>query len=120
MKTIEQTKQEIEKHNRQFYSFWNKIKKFFSSNSTIYFPKFLAKNNWKGIPKQNLTWKEVSKKTFHFIIPMTLNVIPFQCPHCKTQLKEYKSDKQKIENTYQYMVVGKYCPKGCYTYLECC
>lgn len=73
------------------------------------------KPNFTGIPKPGLTWEEVSSMN----LDISLSKFPDKCPVCNKKLIEYKSDYQKIEGSGQFMVIGIYCPKGHFTFLEC-
>jgi hypothetical protein len=78
-----------------------------------------APSNYPGIPPKNLSWEDAKEYVFPSIVPLTLWDIPEVCPDCGQKLLKYRSDYQEIEGVGQYMVVGKYCEKGCYTNLDC-
>lgn len=99
----------------------NWFNKLFGIHNVVSFRKILAKNNWNGIPKLNLTCDEVVKgtETICPIIPMTLEIYPDWCPKCQEKLKTYQSDYTKFDDGGgQFNVYGKYCPKGHWTHLE--
>lgn len=73
------------------------------------------KSNFSGIPKPDLTWKEV----FDMNLAQYFGENPKFCPECGSKLIQYKSSWEKIENSGQYMVVGIYCPSGDFTFLDC-
>lgn len=116
MKTNTELNTEIQEHNKKQKSFFNKVKNLFLKGE--FFTKRFAPNNWNGVPKQNLTWKEVSSKTLCSIMPMALDIEPNFCPLCQMPLKKYKSDWWKIEDSGQFMVTGVFCEKGHYTHLD--
>ena len=50
---------------------------------------------------------------------MILNIEPKECPKCNGILEKYKSDPCEIEGLTYYQILGVFCPKGHYTYLDC-
>ena len=80
-----------------------------------------AKANWDGIPKPNLTWKEVFGNIKSSIVPFTLEIPLTHCPTCGSKLLDYRSAFTIHEEGTkgQYDVSGEYCKNGCYTYMSC-
>ncbi len=83
-------------------------------------PSITAGNNWNGVPKPDLRWKEVVEGTEEIfpIIPMTEETIPDFCPVCAGVLTKYRSDWWDFtEGGGQFMVRGNFCPTGHWTHL---
>ncbi len=84
--------------------------------------KMPASNNWDGVPKPDLTWDEVSRKTQYItpLIPGTQEIMPEFCPECGVVLRRYQSAWEDMDpdNGGQYMVSGCYCPIGHWTHLD--
>ena len=76
-------------------------------------PPDVADSNWKGIPIDGLSLKDVQRRVIR--LPSKQEVVPMYCPICLRALHDYKSAFNVTLQDFE--VRGKFCEQEHWTYL---